>query len=309
MDVERQLSTAGLTVIRADSKHDLNELAATLPYAVGWIAGVGPITATHLDLAPHLQIIARYGVGVENVDITSASERGVIVTNTPGANSAAVADLAVGLLITASRRIVSAHQQVRVGDWSPVRGCELNGMTVGIVGLGRIGSAVVNRLRAFGTTILGCDPSLDEDTIARLGATPCAQKEFPAKSDAVSIHTPGGQQVVTEKWISGLRTGAILVNTARADVVDEEAVAAAIRSGSLAMFAADTVTECQRSPLLSEDLTDRVIITPHIGGQTNEAIDRMGESAVTAILEHRAGRVPEFTVAPPRAPIVYDEDD
>ena len=129
--------------------------------ATAWIAGTGPVSAAHLDAAPRLRLVARYGVGVEAVDVAAAADRGVLVTNTPGANSDAVADHAVALMLALLRDITVGDRAVRGGDWQVRRGRQLGSVTVGIVGLGRIGRGVAARLQGFGTTVLGYDPYVD----------------------------------------------------------------------------------------------------------------------------------------------------
>src|ERR1700749_2849398 len=142
--------------------HDLAALDEPLGRAVGWIAGTGPVTAEHLRRAPQLRVVARYGVGVDAVDLVAAAARGVVVTNTPGANSDAVADHALALLLARLRDVPCGDRRVRRGDWSARRGRELGSLTVGVLGFGRIGRGVARRLAGFGATVLAHDPFLDD---------------------------------------------------------------------------------------------------------------------------------------------------
>lgn len=298
-DLVGQLQAAGLDVVRGPAGHDLSVLGEALGRAVGWIAGTGPITAAHLDQAPHLRVLARYGVGVDAVDLGAAAARGVVVTNTPGANSDAVADHALALLLASVRDVGPGDRRVRLGDWSVRRGRELGSLTVGVLGFGRIGQGVARRLRGFGTTVLAHDPFLDDDRIRAAGAEPVAAAELPTRCDAVTLHAPGGHPVVDARWLARARPGLVLVNTARADLVDEHAVAAALRSGRLAGYAADTLATEDRgaaSPLLAADLADRVVVTPHTGAQTVEAVDRMGMAATADILAVLSGAAPRHPV-------------
>lgn len=285
------LRQAGLDVVRGTPAHDLDELRPALAAAVAWIAGTGPVTDAHLAAAPALRVLARYGVGVDAVDLGAAARRGVAVTNTPGANADAVADLAVALLLAALRGVVPGDRGVRAGDWRTRRGRELGPLTVGLVGYGRIGRGVARRLAGFGTRVLAYDPYA-----ADAGS---GMDELLRASDAISLHAPGGVRIVDGAWLRRVRPGAVLVNTARADLVDEDAVAAALRDGRLAAYAADTLTGengAHTGPLLAADLADRVIVTPHVGAQTAESVERMGRAATDAVLDVLAGRDPAHPV-------------
>src|SRR5665647_1550327 len=154
---EQDLLDSGFTVVRAAADHAVDELRLALASAVGWIAGTGPVGEQQFELAPDLRVLARYGVGVDNVDLAAAS-RSIIVTNTPGANSPAVIEHTVALMLAALRGIPAADRRVRAGDWSPTLARELSSLTVGVVGLGRIGRGVVDRVSAFGAELLGADP-------------------------------------------------------------------------------------------------------------------------------------------------------
>jgi len=302
LDLEATLAGAGLEVVRAAATHDRDELRAALDGAVAWIAGTGPVGPAELDLGPDLAVVARYGVGVDAVDLDAARERGVVVTNTPGANSAAVADHAVALLLAVLRSVVAGDRALRTGDWGTRRGRELGACTVGIVGFGRIGQGLARRLSGFGSTLLVHDPYLDEEAAAEAGATPTDLDAMAAQADVVSLHAPGGRLLVDAAWVARARPGLVLVNTARADLVDEDAVAAGLRSGALGGYAADTLRtegDGTASPLLAADLADRVAVTPHLGAATVEAADRMGAAAVDDVLAVLAGRAPTHPVTTP----------
>lgn len=300
-DLLAELAAAGHTVTVAGSSHDLEELRPLLADAVAWIAGTGPVTAAHLDAAPHLAVVARYGVGFEAVDVDAAHARGIVVTNTPGANSGAVADHAVGLMLAVLRGTTEGDRRVRVGDWSVLRGRELGSLTVGIVGFGRIGQGVAQRLSGFGSHVVAHDPWLGDDAIRAAGAEPLDVAAMPAECDLVTLHAPGGTAIVDAAWLASARRGLVLVNTARPDLVDEAAVANALQRGSLGGFAADTLTgdtSGQASPLLADDLADRVVVTPHFGAQTVEAVDGMGSIAVANVLAVLSGATPPNPVPP-----------
>lgn len=297
-DYSAQLAALGHRVVSGSPSHDLEALTADLADTDAWIAGTGPVTAAHLDRAPALKVIARYGVGVEAVELDAAAARGIVVTNTPGANSGAVADHTVALLLAAARQVAAGDRRVRRGDWRAIRGRELGAMAIGIWGFGRIGQGVARRLRGFGPRIVACDPYLDHQRAEELGVEPGSPEDL-ARCDAVSLNAPGGSTLVTREWLQGVRPGLLLVNSARADLVDEEALAEALRTGVIAGYAADSVAgdvAGHDSPLLADDLAELVTITPHVGAQTVEAIDEMGRLAVENALAVLNGKQPPNAV-------------
>ncbi len=299
LDLEQTLTDAGLEVVRAGAAHDRDELRQALAGAVAWIAGTGPVGAAELDLGADLRVVARYGVGVDAVDLAAAVERDVLVTNTPGANSEAVADHALALALAVLRSVAAGDRAVRAGDWATRRGRELGACSVGIVGFGRIGQGLARRLSGFGSTLLVHDPYLDAQAAERSGAEVVDLAAMAGRADVVSLHAPGGHRLVDAAWLAQARPGLVVVNTARADLVDEEAVAGALRDGTLAGYAADTLATENvgaASPLLAADLADRVVVTPHLGAATVEAVDRMGADAVADVLAVLDGRAPAHPV-------------
>jgi D-3-phosphoglycerate dehydrogenase / 2-oxoglutarate reductase len=295
LDLVSRAGTAGHRILRGPAHHDLAELRALLQGTDAWIAGTGPVTAAHLAAAPRLKVIARYGVGTEAVDLAAARDRGIPVTNTPGANADAVADHAVGLMLAALRGVADGDRRVRDGDWSVRRGRELGVATIGIVGFGRIGQGVAKRLSGFGSRIIAADPFLSADAMRAAGAEPGGLDELFRAADVITLHAPGGQLLVDAERLAALRPGAVLVNTARPDLVDEHALAAALRRGDLAAYAADSLdgdTAASASPLLAADLASRVTVTPHLGAQTTQAVDNMGRMALDDALAVLRGETP-----------------
>ena len=299
LDVHARAAEAGHTIVRGPAHHPLDDLAEVLPTVDAWIAGTGPVTTEHLDLAPRLVVIARYGVGVEAVDVAAATERGIVVSNTPGANAEAVADHTVGLALAALRSTVDGDRRVRSGDWTVRRGRELGRSTVGIVGFGRIGRGVARRLQGFGSDVLATDPFVPAEDVRRAGAEPATLDEIFAKADVITLHAPGGQVIVDEERIARLRRGAVIVNCARPDLVDEPALAAALADGRVGAYAADVLTgdtAGHDSPLLDAALADRVVITPHLAAQTTQAVDNMGAMALESALAVLAGEPAPYAV-------------
>ncbi|GAA2898427.1 hypothetical protein GCM10010517_63520 [Streptosporangium fragile] len=304
VDLVERLRLAGYAVERSGATHDLAELRGPLRYATGWIAGTGPITEGHLEAAPNLRVIARYGAGVDAVDRGAAARRGIVVTNTPGANAQAVADHTLALMLAALRGVVRGNERVRAGDWGVWQSRELSGTRVGVVGLGRIGREVVARLAGLGCEVLGHDPYLPPADLALLGVEAASPERMAAECHVVTLHAPGGTPLVDAAWLARIGEPVTLVNTARGDLVDESALAAALRAGRVAAYAADTLRVeggHTDSPLLAPDLRERVIVTPHLAAQTVEAVDRMGLAAVDDLLRVLDGRVPANLVPPPRS--------
>ncbi len=299
LDLVARATAAGHRIMRGPAHHDLTELRGMLHGTDAWIAGTGPITDEHLAAAPKLKIIARYGVGTEAVDLAAAAARGIPVTNTPGANADAVADHAVGLMLAGLRFIPDGDRRVRQGDWAVRRGRELGAATVGVVGFGRIGQGVAKRLSGFGCRILAADPFLPDDAVRAAGAEPVDLDALFRAADVITLHAPGGQRLVDGDRISGIRPGTVLVNTARPDLVDEDALADALRDGILSAYAADTLagdTAASASPLLADDLADRVIVTPHLGAQTTQAVDNMGRMSLDDVIAVLRGDAPAHLV-------------
>jgi len=302
-DLVAELETAGHHVLFGDPRHDLESMRSQLASADAWIAGSSPVTSAHLAHAPSLRVVARYGIGVDAVDLDAAARRRITVTNTPGANSDAVADLTVALMLAALRSIVLGDRRARSGDWRTVRGRQLGDLRVGIVGFGRIGRGVAYRLSGFGSTILAADPVLSDHQVRDAGAVPSSVEDLASSCDLVTLHAPGGQTIIDRAWLDRIRSPLTLVNCARADLIAEQSLADALRDGRVQHFAADTVagdvTSTGHSPLLADDLADKVTITPHLGAQTVEAVDAMGTIAVQNVLAVLDGRTPPHPVAPP----------
>lgn len=303
LDLVARIESAGLQVVRGAATHELELLRPVLSEAVAWIAGAAPVTAEHLTAAPSLRVLARYGVGVDGVDLGAAANAGVTVTNTPGANSEAVAEHAIALLFSALRGVPAGDRRVRQGDWRVLRGRQLAGSVAGVVGFGRIGRGAARRLAALGCEVLLHDPYVPPEEVRAAGATPVSLDEVCERAQVVSLHAPGGSCLIDSAWLGHCLPGQVIVNTARADLVDERAVAESLRAGRLAAYAADMLGDeggdASLSPLLAGDLTDRVVITPHLGAQTSEAVDAMGGLAVDDVLAVLSGRTPTHPVTLP----------
>ena len=269
-----------------------DELAGLLPGAMGAIVSTDPFTADVLRAAADLRVIARVGVGVDSIDLDAASERGVQVATTPGANEHAVADHAVGLMMALLRRIPQLDRHVRTGGWHRTgvhTPRQLTGATVGLVGYGHIGRRVAARLRGFDVELLIHDPAL----AAGGPDTSIALDELLRRSDVVSLHCPltaSTRHLIDAHALGLMRPDAILVNTSRGGVVDEPALVAALRAGSIAGAALD-VFEGEPpagSPLLE---LDNVVVSPHNGGLSTTSVTEMTRRATQAVLDVATGGV------------------
>jgi D-3-phosphoglycerate dehydrogenase len=259
-------------------------------------------TADVFEATPQLQILARYGAGVDRVDLEAAARAGVVVTNTPAANADSVADLAVGLMLAVARRIPAADRGVREGQWPRMYGVSLSGKTIGLVGLGQIGIRVAQRVQGFGCTVLACDPFVS--TLTALAAKVCLVQldELLASADFVSLHLPAGAETVgmfdAEKFGKMKRT-AILVNTARAEVVEQAALVDALRNGKIAGAGLDAHLEEPPDTSQYEGM-DNVVLTPHIGGYTEEALRNMAMGSVVNLCAWFDGEEPPNIVVKPQ---------
>jgi len=274
-------------------------VAALLQGVDGYIAGLDVIDRSALAKADDLKVISRYGVGVDNVDLDAARERGIVVTNTPGANSVSVAELAMGLLLALARQIPEAAQAVRLGTWPRLNGVSLEGKTIGILGLGTIGRELARRLAGFDCHILAYDPYPDEAFAAAHGVALESLDDVIANSDFVSLHLPllpETRGLVNREFLAKMKTGAILINTSRGEVVEEASLHQALESGHLAGAGLDAFAvepPDASNPLLQ---LPQVIATPHLGAQTDGATSNMGWLAMRDCLAVLRGENPKYRV-------------
>ena len=274
------------------------ELVERLADCDGCIAGLDHFTAEVIRAAPKLRIIARYGAGVDRVDLKAAAEAGIVVTNTPVANSDSVADLAVGLMLAVARRIPAAHRSVCEGKWENMYGVSLAEKVVGLIGLGRIGRRVAERVAGFRCRVLAFDPFLDPNAVQEAGAQPVTMDELLRSADFVSLHLPAGEQtrgLIGAEQIRQMKPSAILVNTARGELIDEEALIEALREGRIRGAGLDAHAEEPPDPTHFEGL-DGVVLTPHMGAYTEDALVNMASGSVENLCAFFEGRKPPNVV-------------
>jgi D-3-phosphoglycerate dehydrogenase / 2-oxoglutarate reductase len=262
------------------------ELIHLLPGCVGYLAGVEQVTQRVLDAAVDLRVISRNGTGVDSIDIEAAERRGIPVLRAEGANARAVAELAVGLMFALARDIPQCDRWVKGGEWKRGNGVELEEKTLGLVGCGRIGRAVAKMALGVGLKVVAYDAFPDESFAPSHHFRHGSLEEVLAKSDFLSFHCPppsGGRPILDSAELAKMKRGSFLINTARHEVLDSEAVLAALDSGQLAGAALDVFdAEPPRDTRLARH--PRIIATAHIGAFTRESVDRAMYAAVENLL-------------------------
>jgi D-3-phosphoglycerate dehydrogenase / 2-oxoglutarate reductase len=241
-----------------------------------------------------LKIIGRAGIGVDNVDIEAASRYGVMVMNTPRANSVATAEQTMALMLAVNRNTVPAHNSVAAGNWDRSRfvGTELAGKTLGIIGFGYIGRLVARRARAFGMNIIAHDPYIPEEVVTEIGAQLLSLPEFFAQADIITLHsvvTPETTNLINQETIAQMKDGVMIINVARGKLIDEQALAQALNSGKVAAAALDVYQKepPEGSPLIG---LPNVLHTPHLGASSKEAQRRVAEEIVEQVVDALRGK-------------------
>jgi D-3-phosphoglycerate dehydrogenase len=262
--------------------------------------GLERITEEVIQASKRLKIIAKHGAGVDNIDIKAASSKGIVVINAPGANSDAVAELTVGFLIGLARNIPFADRSVRTGKWPRMIGGQLNHKNIGIIGLGKIGKKVAKLVSIFNMKVLAYDVFQDEAFAREWGITYLDLDELLVKSDYISIHVPftsENRNLLSERELGLMKKDAFLLNLSRGDIVDEEVLYRALQEGRIRGAGLDVFLNepPKESPLLK---LDNVILTPHMGGYTFEALKETGMICADGIVDVLEGRQPQFVANP-----------
>lgn len=268
------------------------------------IVGADPVTRRVLDAGPRLKAVAKHGVGVDNIDLAAALARNIVVTNAPGGNTDAVAEMALTLLLALWRGVPRADRTMRARRWEPRLGRQVRGRLLGIVGLGRIGRAVAERAQALGLQVIAYDVIEDQEYAVGHAIQYIDLGELLRTADAVSVHaplSPATRGLLGAHELALMRPDAVLVNLARGGVVDERALAEALTTGRLAGAAVDVFDHEPPwdSPLLG---LENVILTPHIAAYTPEAmarVDTIVASDVVAVLRDERPAYPVAAELPP----------
>ncbi len=256
-----------------------------LPECVAYLAGIEPIGENVLKAAKNLKIISRNGVGIDNIDLKTAEQLGIKVKIATASNAQGVAELAMGLILSSIRLIPTCNSYMKRGEWHREKGIELEGKILGIIGCGNIGKRVIKMALGIGMRVLGFDLYPDESFKPGKNFKYTNIEEVYEKADIVSLHSPPGEKpLLNAEAIAKMKMGVIIVNTARAPLVDEKAILEALNERKIAIYATDVYAK--EPPKLNELISHKfTICTPHIGGYTSESIDRAAEAAVDNIIK------------------------
>jgi len=312
--VSDQISELGIAKLREKALVDVmtelspEELVARIPgYDALVVRSSTKVTRQVLEAGVKLKVVGRAGVGVDNIDVAAATERGIIVINAPEGNTISAAEHTIAMMTSLARNIPAAASSMRAGEWkrSKFMGVELFGKTLGVVGLGRIGSEVVKRAKAMGMDILAYDPYISVERAEKLGVTLTSLEEVYRKADFLTFHAPltkSTQYMVGEKELSLMKDGVRIINCARGGLIDEQALHAALCSGKVAGAALDVF---EKEPVVDNPLCslDNVIVTPHLAASTEEAqvnvAVQVAEQVVNALLGEPLISAVNVSVIPP----------
>lgn len=276
--------------------YTFDELKEIVEDIDGVVVGVDDWNEDVFKLAPKLKGMARFGVGVDNIDLNAAKEHGIIVCNSPGINSSAVAEQAVALLLSLIRNIPEMNRAVRKGEWPRPMFHELKSRTIGFLGFGAIARNVAQRLAGFGPEMIAYDKYPNQEAADKLGVRLVSQEEVLKESDIISIHLPATDEtkhLINKETIQQMKDGVYIVNTARGSIVNEADMAGALESGKAAGFGTDVF---EHEPIdLSGPLFkyDNYIATPHVSAETFENCETTSVVTARALLAVFEGREPE----------------
>jgi D-3-phosphoglycerate dehydrogenase / 2-oxoglutarate reductase len=308
----------GLDILSARTQVDVKrglkpeELLETIKdYEALVVRSETKVTPEVIKAGKHLKVIARAGIGVDNINLEAATTAGIPVVNAPIGNTVAAAEHTMALMLALARHVPQAYQSMKAGEWkrSAFMGVELRNKTLGVVGLGRVGAEVARRARAFGMNLVAYDPFVSPDFANRVGAQLASLDELLAQSDFVTLHTPltaNTHKLIGRRELARLKEGARLINVARGELIDEEALLEALDSDRLAGAAIDVfVQEPPRDWRLAQH--PKVLSTPHLGASTIEAQKEVAKEAAEQVLAILEGRSARNTVnAPSMPPEVQD---
>lgn len=292
------LENAGCEIIENPHgrPYTFDELKEIVEDIDGVVVGVDDWNEDVFKLAPKLKGMARFGVGVDNIDLNAAKEHGIIVCNSPGINSSAVAEQAVALLLSLIRNIPEMNSAVRKGEWPRPMFHELKSRTIGFLGFGAIARNVAQRLAGFGPEMIAYDKYPNQEAADKLGVRLVSQEEVLKESDIISIHLPATDEtkhLINKETIQQMKDGVYIVNTARGSIVNETDMAEALESGKVAGFGTDVF---EHEPIdLSGPLFkyDNYIATPHVSAETFENCETTSVVTARALLAVFEGREPE----------------
>lgn len=277
--------------------YSAEELKEILPQIDAALIGLDAFTAEIFDIPSPLKVVAKFGVGIDNIDLQAAKRHGIKVLNTPGMNSNAVSELTVGFILSLLRSVTLLHNQMNQGIWSRYMGMELSGRVVGLVGFGAVARSTAKKLAAFDTKIIAYDTYPDYKAAEELGVSFVSLDELIRSSDIISLHMPASPEtrnLFNEETFAKMKPGSYLVNTARGALVDIQALCNALQSGHLAGAALDAFDP---EPLPNDSpirKCQNVLLTPHTGGETIESYRRVSLAACRGICDVLDGKEPKY---------------
>jgi len=298
------LEERSVEVISLPPGSDINALGEVAPNADGFITrGSIKVTREIMASSPRLKAVGVHGIGCDHVDLEAARELGKVVLNTPTALTETVAEMAIALMLSMTRRIVSADKAVRAGEWSrkygDLKGIEVMGKTVGLIGLGKIGTATARRLKPFGVDLVYYSRTRKEDVEEELGMEWVSLEQLLRRSDIISLHVPHSPEtyhMLSSVEFEMMKDGVYIVNSARGKIIDQAVLVEALKSGKVAGAALD-VFEVeplpQGDPLAS---MDNVILAPHLGASSQEAMWRMATQVADGVFKVMNGERPDHPV-------------
>jgi D-3-phosphoglycerate dehydrogenase len=315
--VTETIAEEGIAALRTAAEVDIHtnldkaQLIELLPnYDALIVRSATKVTADVLAAGERLRVVGRAGTGVDNIDVNAATERGILVVNAPAANSVAAAELTITFIMALARRLPDANTSLKSGKWerSKFMGFEVRGKTIGLIGLGRIGTEVARRARGLEMNVLAYDPVVSTDRAEQLGITLASMDDVLTQSDFLSVHVPlidSTRHMINAARLAQMKPTAYLINAARGGIVDENALLEAIEKGVIAGAALDVFEQeplPADSPLLKHP---RIITTPHLGASTVEAQALAGVDVAESVLTALAGGTPRAAV---NAPFVAPEE-
>jgi D-3-phosphoglycerate dehydrogenase len=300
---EQLLHDNDCTIIKSGLPYDVQDdtltpeqLHSLLNGVDGWVVGTVPVTEALMQAHPRLKVIARRGVGYNNVDIKAARALNKHVTIASGGNEAAVADHAVAFFLSLAKKLNESHRALQDGRWLTFVSTELYQKTVGLIGFGRIARGVAKRVKGFDTTVLAYDPFADAATVAAYGVTLTSLEDLLARSDYVSLHLPYTKEtrhLINAERLAQMKQGAFLVNTARGGLIDEAALLAALTSGHVAGAGLDVF---ENEPDLEDPVVKALLAHPHVSatahaaGSSEEGLQRTNKIAAQTVIDLLNGR-------------------
>lgn len=299
-DAKRLLEAHGheLIINKSDMPYyTYEQIAQVIGDVDGAVVGLDDWTEDIFKIAPKLKVIAKFGVGVDNIDIRKAKEYGIKVINAPGQNSNAVAELTIGLMIGVLRGIIPLHKKMENGEWVRRVGHEIKGKTIGLLGFGAIARLVAEKLMQFDAEVIACDLYPDEELAAEYGVTIVPEKELLSRSDIISVHIPASEKtyhLLNEEAFGRMKDDAYIINCARGSIIDTDALCRALKNGTIAGAALDAF---EAEPL-TEDAEilacNNVICTPHTGAETYEAYKNVSMCTAKGVIDVLEGKEPEY---------------